>query len=342
MALHNLHFVAVSDMSTSDPDGFGAPWGQPGDGNHLMGDTIVIDLGAAMRSLPIDDTNAGLEDDVPAQQLLAEDRTYNGVSYAAGTGLEAEYRITVTDGVNSYSMFAISIEGLSNHVIGFVFEDPPPPYGTTLTVTGHSDYPWISYTDATPACFTPGARIAAPGGPRAIETIAPGDLVETLDHGPRPVLWIARRRLDFRVHRANLKPVELNPGALGHGVPARALRLSPQHRVLLRGPEGEALAPVRAFLGLPGVRAVEEAASVVYIHLLFDRHEILFAEDAPMESFRPGPVALRGLPRAQRETLFALMPGMAEDPFAVLGPPARPLMKMKTARGLLRAGLAPA
>jgi hypothetical protein len=38
-------------------------------------------------------------------------------------------------------------------------------------------------------CFARGTRIAVPGGSRAVEALRPGDLVETLDRGPQPVVW---------------------------------------------------------------------------------------------------------------------------------------------------------
>ena len=50
-----------------------------------------------------------------------------------------------------------------------------------------------------------------------------------------------------------------------------------------------------------------EEADVTYHHILFDRHEIVFAEGAPAESLHPGDDALAALDEAARmeiETLF--------------------------------------
>ncbi|NBQ51552.1 MAG: hypothetical protein EBU35_13140, partial [Marivivens sp.] len=44
-------------------------------------------------------------------------------------------------------------------------------------------------------CFTPGARIATPRGARPIETLRPGDLVVTRDHGLQPIRWTHRSRI---------------------------------------------------------------------------------------------------------------------------------------------------
>ena len=333
MARYNLFFTQTDDMSTSSPDGFGVPWGVPGDGSHLMGHTLSISPAAASLGIPIEDNNLGLQDDEAANQTLAEARTYNGTDYAQGTGLEAEYELTVTDGVDTHRIIALSIDGVSGWVIGFVFENPPPPSGVALTVTGHSDFPWITYSEATPACFTPGALILTPGGERPVETLRAGDLVQTLDRGPQPVDWAGRRPLDLTRAPEHRRPVRIRAGALGPGRPLRDLTLSPQHRVLTRDGGDEALAPARAFAlaATPGVESVA-AGRTAYFHLLLPRHEILFAEGLPVESFRPGPQALAGLPPDQRAALIALRPGLAADPEAALGPPARPLLSMGQAR----------
>lgn len=73
-----------------------------------------------------------------------------------------------------------------------------------------------------------GTRIATPSGARAVETLRPGDLVLTRDHGLQPVL-----RLEAGPSDAADAPLRLLPAALP-GL-ERALRLPPRQRVLLRG-----------------------------------------------------------------------------------------------------------
>jgi hypothetical protein len=57
-----------------------------------------------------------------------------------------------------------------------------------------------------------------------------------------------------------------------------------------------------------------DCASVTYLHLLFDRHEIIFAEGAATESFHPGHVGLKALSDASREDLFRCFPALRSDP----------------------------
>ena len=144
-----------------------------------------------------------------------------------------------------------------------------------------------------PTCFTPGTRIRVPGGEVAIETLAPGDLVETLDHGPQPVRWIGSTTVEASGNRA---PVQFAPGAIGN---ERTLTVSQQHRMLVSGWQAELLLGTREvlvaakhLLDQPGVQ-LDPGGSVDYMHVLFDRHEIVYSEGAPSESFHPVPSTVR-------------------------------------------------
>ena len=51
---------------------------------------------------------------------------------------------------------------------------------------------------------------------------------------------------------------------------------------------------------LPGIFTEPGYGEVEYFHLVFDRHEVIYAEGAPTESFFPGPEAIKSMPRAAR------------------------------------------
>ncbi|MEL7099718.1 MAG: Hint domain-containing protein [Pseudomonadota bacterium] len=161
-------------------------------------------------------------------------------------------------------------------------------------------------------CFTAGTRIAVPSGEVPVEALRVGDLVVTRDNGPKPILWIGMRHLtlDELTAAPELLPVHIEPTLLGTD---RPLIVSPQHAILLRdGPE-ERLVRAKHLAETPGrgARIAWGKRRVTYCHIMLDGHEIIFANDAPAESFFPGPQALDMLPRADLREVFALFPELS-------------------------------
>jgi Ca2+-binding RTX toxin-like protein len=165
-------------------------------------------------------------------------------------------------------------------------------------------------------CFTPGTMILTDAGEVAVEEIEVGDRIQTLDHGTQLVRWIGSRHLDAADLQARpaYYPVQILAGALGPDLPRCDLLVSPQHRMLLSGGYAEMLfgAPevLAAAAHLVNDRTVKRAhpKGISYIHLMFDRHEIICANGAWTESFQPGDLTLSGMGDAQRTELLALFP----------------------------------
>lgn len=141
-------------------------------------------------------------------------------------------------------------------------------------------------------CFTADTRIETPAGLRRVGALRAGDRVITQDGGAQPVRWVGRR-LSAGVGEAT--PVLFAPGSIGNN---RALRLSQQHRVLVRSPQAEllfgaaeVLVPAKAMVDGSCVRYAP-CPSVDYVHLLLDRHALLRAEGALCESLLLGDMAL--------------------------------------------------
>ncbi len=158
-------------------------------------------------------------------------------------------------------------------------------------------------------CFTPGTRILTPRGERPVETLRPGDMVITRDHGPRPVRWTGRRTVPGS---GAFAPVRVGPAIFGTGT--GGLLVSPQHRLLVTGYHAELLfgcdeVLVAAKHLLGGADAcIAPCKAVTYIHLMFDRHEVIYAEGFAAESFFAGDAALSAVDAAAREELFAIFP----------------------------------
>lgn len=197
------------------------------------------------------------------------------------------------------------------------------------------------YGPAFVPCFAKGTRIDTPVGPVAVETLRPGDLVETRDHGPRPVAAVLERDMCFASpEMTDHKPIEFKPGSLGPQAPAARLVVSPQHRMLLRTVEGrELLVPAKALVDMRGVRMMKGCRRLTYVHLVFDRHEVVRAEGAWSESFYPGAYALSACDAATREEIHRIFP---ETRSGATPAPVRDLVPVQKGRKMIaRNALAP-
>lgn len=157
-------------------------------------------------------------------------------------------------------------------------------------------------------CFAAGTRIETDRGGRAIEDIAVGDLVLTRDNGLQPVRWTGRRSVPGK---GRFAPIRIASGKLGA---LRDLLVSPQHRLLLSGYQASLLTGqtevLAAAVHLRDDRHIRRAPcpTVTYVHLMFDQHEIIYAEGVASESFFPGSLGLEALAEPARDELFALFP----------------------------------
>ncbi|MBC7139556.1 MAG: Hint domain-containing protein [Defluviimonas sp.] len=173
-------------------------------------------------------------------------------------------------------------------------------------------------------CFTVGTMIATPDGLRAVEDLVPGDLVLTRDHGAQPLRWIGIRRLDaidLHLHE-NLRPVRVSAGALGDNMPETDLVVSLQHRILVRSRiaermfgQPEVLVAAKQLLQLDGVDLEDDLTEVTYVHILFDRHEVVRANGAESESLYLGPMALEAVGSAALAEIRMIFPESLEERF---------------------------
>lgn len=185
-------------------------------------------------------------------------------------------------------------------------------------------------------CFVAGSRLATPRGPVPIEALCVGDLVLTRDNGFRPIRWIGGRAFGREALAAypELHPVRIRRGAFGADVPSADLVVSPQHRILLSGgaaaghdPEPEILAAAIDLVTL-GLAVVEEVATVTYYHVMFDIHEIVWANGCWSESFLPEAAALDGLHDAQLREILTIFPELATQAGQRAYRPARRMLSL--------------
>jgi len=187
--------------------------------------------------------------------------------------------------------------------------------GEGLVVTG----PGLSQASFTVentnvVCFDEGTLISTPSGVVPIEELRVGDMVQTRDNGPQRLLWVGARRLGAAELAANphLRPVLLQAGYFGL---ARDLVVSPQHGILLHhdtrgGSETFYRAKHLAQLPGGGARVMQGKRRVRYFHLLFEEHQVVFANGMACESLYPGPQGYGALSPAARAELATLFPDL--------------------------------
>ncbi len=185
-------------------------------------------------------------------------------------------------------------------------------------------------------CFVAGTMIETADGLRPVESLQLDDLVMTRDDGLQPVRWIGRRVVPAV---GKMAPVEIAENALGqHG----ALRLSPLHRVLIKDAlaevlfgEDEVLVTARDLVNDRTIR-VCEGGEVEYVHVMFDRHQVIYSEGLPTESFLPGPQTTKSFEQDIIREIEEIFPELNASTGEGYGPAARPLLKRYEAEALIR------
>lgn len=193
-------------------------------------------------------------------------------------------------------------------------------------------------------CFAEGTLIDTPNGPKPIESLQAGDLVNTADHGPRPINWIGSRHVSSQelARKPQWQPVLIPAGAIDGAAPSRDLVVSPAHRVLLADSAvelmlgfPEALAPAHTLIGaVAGVKRLTDQQPVTYYHLLFDQHEVITSNGLPTESFHPATETVSRFETEAKAEILSLFPQLTDMAVGAF-PLARPAMKAYEVRASL-------
>lgn len=244
---------------------------------------------------------------------------FNGVALNNAVALSENGTVyqflSFTDTPDPVTATAGPANGLTSTEIG------EAPRGSSLE-TQDQGGSYFEQSDPDPdnvVCFANGTRIETDAGPVLVEDLHEGAMVRMLDGAFRPLRKILSRRFAQSTLATNaaLWPVRISAGALGQNVPSRDIRVSRQHRMLVSSPitqrmfgRGDVLVAAIRLTDLPGVFVEEPDAPIEYFHLLFDDHEVIFADGAPSESFFLGPVALSRLPEESVEEIKCIFPDL--------------------------------
>lgn len=188
-------------------------------------------------------------------------------------------------------------------------------------------------------CYAKGTLIDTPSGPHPIETLKVGDLVNTLDNGPKPIRWVRRNLQPLDAIETDKTPIRIGINTLGNGHPTDELIVSPQHRIFVGGRgqltdffEAEYFVPAKSLTKLRGIQRKKGMPHIVWYHFACDQHEIVYANGCCSESLLLGPVVLNGMTTKERQSVFDVFgPGHVSG-MALNGPPARKSLKVSEAR----------
>ncbi|MEM7242754.1 MAG: Hint domain-containing protein [Pseudomonadota bacterium] len=288
----------IYSVTINDADDGGVP------DNTIDGDTITNEIADDATQLATV-TDASGTPIAPTQPIYIEwTATYTGTN----SQVIEMWRFELADGTR---FFAVS-------------EAPEP--GITYTTTNKD----LAADDLDPddiprfPCFVEGTRVMTPAGERAIERLKVGDWVITQDRGQQQIRWIGKRSFtpeeiddDFR-----LQPVLIKQNSLGHDLPRRDLWVSRQHRMVVRSSVaarmfeiGEVFVPAIQLTRLNGIRNMRPKEPLTYYHLLFDNHEVIFAEGSPTESLYIGEIAEEHLGRDVMEEIALIFPEVLKKGF---------------------------
>ena len=164
-------------------------------------------------------------------------------------------------------------------------------------------------------CFTRGTRISLLGGTKQVEDLKVGDVLITQGGGTEKVKAVLTHEIDLRTPKNEKhKPVLLQAGCFGPDRPARALLVSPQHRILMReDATGElVLVPAKALIARSGVRVANGKRSITYFQIVCAQHSVISSEAFWTESFFLGRYSLSVCDAESRQDLFRVFPGLRE------------------------------
>lgn len=228
-----------------------------------------------------------------------------------------------------------------------LFPEDMPPANRQLTIVQASQRILPPVSDVKPSviCFTPGTRLQTEDGEMAIEDLGPGDRILTRDDGPQEVIWSGHRRMSGARLFAmpDQRPIRMRVGALGIERPDEDLIVSPEHRVLVKGPaamdlwgEPEVLVRAADLVGDRFITVDHSLRETFYVHLMLDRHQVIWANGLEVETFHPGFMGLDHLDQLQRDSLLEMRPELSQDPH-IYGPAARRMVNRAEAAILMQA-----
>jgi hypothetical protein len=289
--------------------------------DSYVGDTYVFSTNPMPLDLVVRDAGFGVGNDSRTFDDIVTGQTVGSGSEIGtlGDGMELESRLTFigADGSKADVLIINNTGQVSSAWSGeyFLPMSPLTP-GIEYTLIKADANPGVfKYSDYKCVCFSRGTMIRmADGSEKLIEHLTEGDLVDTQDNGAQKVRWVGGR-----VARAfwHLAPVVISKGALGN---QSDLIVSQQHRILISDWRAEVMLGshevlVKAKDLVNGDTIYTRQGGVVeYFHILFDSHEIVFAEGIPTESLYLNKSTLDSMDEEAQAEIMYLFPELETHP----------------------------
>ncbi len=233
------------------------------------------------------------------------------------------YGFELTDGYEKFQATLIEVD--SGQCPMLIFIGALPPVDQDLWVVSCS-LPASSKRSLKSArgtvCFSPDTKITTPDGQKRVSELCAGDLVCTKDNGAQEICWIGSREITGGrlLAMPELRPVRIKAHALADREPDQDLVLSPDHRLLVKGPVAQALfntpevlVAARDLVNDKSIRVDHRCLGITYIHLMLEQHQIVWANGVEVESFHPAGMDTDNIDPIQRQGLWDRFPDIRQD-----------------------------
>ena len=267
--------------------------------NMMLDDIYMLDHGADLERLSLyafADGSFGVADNTELGQP------------GASLHLDCAMNLMSPDGHNTDALVLVEVDESGDIVDIYLLPLAPLQSKTEYSLVG-LDRESARQKFAQVACvsFTRGTHITmASGAQTRIENLKVGDRVLTRDDGPQQVRWIGHSTVRAT---GEFAPIVVKAGTLNN---SNDLTISPDHRLFIYqrtdqigAGQSELLLKARHLVNGDSVY-VQSGGFVEYFQILFDRHNIIYAEGIAAESMLVDPMTRPALPADLLETLNTL------------------------------------
>jgi len=224
--------------------------------------------------------------------------------------LDSVITLMARDGTTLEAILLVEVDGTEAVEVYFLPLATLQPEEDYRLVGGARDKVDAKFGEVAFVSFARGTHITLASGAQApIEALQVGDKILTRDSGPQEIRWIGETTLRAA---GDFAPVVIRAGALFN---TRDLVLSPDHRLFIyqrqdRLGAGRAEVLIKARHLINGDTVIRQGGGFIdYFQLLFDDHQIIYAEGIAAETLLVNSRTRAALPRDLTSRMGPDLPG---------------------------------